>query len=430
MKVFLEPSADVRMILDRRYQLKNSEKYSVRLCVRLHGKEFSLTENPRIQLSPEEWEKIASSHLRDKRLKLIRDELERRKQRAKEIIAYLGSSITYESFRKAYLNAFNYKEYAGIQMRKNALIPFFKSVIQEYKTNKQYSSSDIQVDALQSFLGFDRKMDFCKITPDYLGKYEDYMMNKGISSSTIGMYLSVLRRVLNLAIDEGLYSREYYPFGVGKNKYQLPDGRFKKQAVNMPVLAKILNYKPTIVSERWALDMWTFSFFSNGMNLKDVFFLKKKDIQGDFFSFYREKTKRTHKKNREAVSVYIIPVLRSIIEKWGNKRNGIYLFNVLSEYMTDLEKYEEYKKAVRRVNYNMRKICRRLNIEKLTSYSARHSWGTTLEREGVPISFIQQGYGHSSIATTERYLAGFTNDQQIKVANMLARLTFKTLKNK
>ena len=27
MKVFLEPSADVRMILDRRYQLKNSEKY-------------------------------------------------------------------------------------------------------------------------------------------------------------------------------------------------------------------------------------------------------------------------------------------------------------------------------------------------------------------------------------------------------------------
>ena len=42
MKVFLEPSADVRMILDRRYQLKNSEKYSSLSSIKSNVYELSL----------------------------------------------------------------------------------------------------------------------------------------------------------------------------------------------------------------------------------------------------------------------------------------------------------------------------------------------------------------------------------------------------
>ena len=48
-----------------------------------------------------------------------------------------------------------------------------------------------------------------------------------------------------------------------------------------------------------------------------------------------------------------------------------------------------------------------INTENLTFYSARHSYATALDREGVSRAVISQALGHSSVKTTEIYLAAF-----------------------
>lgn len=65
-------------------------------------------------------------------------------------------------------------------------------------------------------------------------------------------------------------------------------------------------------------------------------------------------------------------------------------------------------------------IGKKLNLNiKLTTYVARHSWATLLMREGVPVSYISKGLGHSSLATTERYFGSFMQNQKIEAAELL-----------
>jgi len=61
-------------------------------------------------------------------------------------------------------------------------------------------------------------------------------------------------------------------------------------------------------------------------------------------------------------------------------------------------------------------------------HSLRHTFATTLESEGVPISRIKILLGHSDVATTCRYLHGSTKKAR-EAANSLA-LTRKKRKRK
>ena len=55
----------------------------------------------------------------------------------------------------------------------------------------------------------------------------------------------------------------------------------------------IINYTAKRDADEVAFDYWVFSFISNGMNFKDIAFLKYGNINGDFIEFRRAKTKRT-----------------------------------------------------------------------------------------------------------------------------------------
>lgn len=56
----------------------------------------------------------------------------------------------------------------------------------------------------------------------------------------------------------------------------------------------------------------------------------------------------------------------------------------------------------------------------LTTYVARHSWATIAKNEGVPVSIISEGLGHTSEKTTRIYLDSFTNDTMNRVNENVA----------
>ncbi|MBE9462825.1 tyrosine-type recombinase/integrase [Dyadobacter subterraneus] len=76
--------------------------------------------------------------------------------------------------------------------------------------------------------------------------------------------------------------------------------------------------------------------------------------------------------------------------------------------MTLREKKQAILRVITSVNYHMNKIATNLDIDvKINTYEARHSFATTLLRSDAPLAFISQSLGHSSMATTQRYLGSF-----------------------
>lgn len=81
-----------------------------------------------------------------------------------------------------------------------------------------------------------------------------------------------------------------------------------------------------------------------------------------------------------------------------------------------LNGYEEYQLALRRFNFHLKILGKRLGIKNdLSSYTLRHSWATTAKYTGASIEMISELLGHKSIKTTQIYLAGFNTTELAKV---------------
>lgn len=136
----------------------------------------------------------------------------------------------------------------------------------------------------------------------------------------------------------------------------------------------------------------------NGINFRDLLFLKYKNIRDGEVVFERSKTKGNMK---EALLIHasLTPMMEDIIARIGNKRVSpeTYIFRYAREGMTPME-----------ISSMVRKVI-----------SARHSFATILNKRGVDITFISESLGHNSLETTKTYLAGFDKDERRKISSFL-----------
>jgi integrase/recombinase XerD len=95
------------------------------------------------------------------------------------------------------------------------------------------------------------------------------MLNEGNSLTTVGMHLRSLRAVINKAITDGELGKNLYPFG--RRKYSPPKGAGNKRWPDDDKLRQLYNYDGEFTR---AKDFWLFSYFANGINIKDICLLK------------------------------------------------------------------------------------------------------------------------------------------------------------
>ncbi len=167
------------------------------------------------------------------------------------------------------------------------------------------------------------------------------MRNKGCSKSTVGIKLRLLRAIFNYAIDRlKIIKRDKcYPFG--RYKYQIPTSKNTKKSLEMDVVGKLYYYEPRCEEERKARDFWFFCYFGNGMNPKDIAFLKYKNIDGEYFTFERSKTERTTRADPKPITVFITEEMWAIIDTWANKERKPYnyIFPILEPEMNPLDQH-------------------------------------------------------------------------------------------
>lgn len=268
---------------------------------------------------------------------------------------------------------------------------------------------------------------FSHLTADFLTTYEQWMQHYGKTSqgklkpstgaslTTVGIYLRHVRAVVNDAIEAGLMSRDAYPFG--RNRYVIPAGSNVKKALPKDQIEQIKSYLPVPgTSEQRSHDLWLFSYFCNGANLTDICRLtwNRVDLKEGRITFVRQKTARSKKQNQTPIVAHLRPETIAIIDRWGtaDKRANGYVFPFLSDDMTDHQKKQIIHQTVKMTNKWMGKIAEQLGIEGDTnSYSARHSYATTLLKSKAPLAFISKSLGHTNLKTTESYLGSFDDEE-------------------
>lgn len=80
----------------------------------------------------------------------------------------------------------------------------------------------------RSIKAFKGNVLFSEITVSFLYQYENWMLSRGATKTTVGIVLRPLRSIFNEAIEDGIIKMEScYPFG--RKKYQIPTSRNLKK---------------------------------------------------------------------------------------------------------------------------------------------------------------------------------------------------------
>ncbi|PKK36523.1 hypothetical protein BWI96_11755 [Siphonobacter sp. SORGH_AS_0500] len=273
-----------------------------------------------------------------------------------------------------------------------------------------------------------------EVTPELLADYEGWMKRYGkssqspsgkpspASSTTIGIYLRHVRSMFNDAIDDGIISKDVYPFG--KKRYVIPAGKNTKKALDKADIDKIMAYECAPGMEQRSRDLWAFSYYSNGMNFADILHLRWKDIdkKKNKIVFIRKKTARTRKADQLKIQAMLFEESWAIIKRWKNTDNrpDAYVFPFLEETMDAIRQRAIIRQVIKVTNKYMTKIAEAVGVEgDVKTYAARHSFATILLRSEAPIAFISQSLGHANIATTEAYLGSFDDEKTKKYLEAL-----------
>ncbi len=305
----------------------------------------------------------------------------------------------------------------------------YDNVIQRKNKNNEVSTAlsyQHSLQSLKSFLDHNgyknaERLSFYEVNKDWLNNYEKYMTNVlNRSLTTVGIYLRNLRAIFNLAIEENEIEKEIYPFG--KRKYQIPAPRNVKKALSNEQLKILFESKPETPEQQKAKDFFFFSYACNGMNIKDIALMKRKDIKDDSITFYRAKTINTTKANLKPIKAYLNDFTMEIIDMYGNQRKGSnqLVFDIISDNLNAAEQKNKINNFTRFVNQHLKALAESIGLPKeISTYWARHSFATNSIRKGASMEFIQESLGHGNLNTTMSYFAGFDDDRKKEFAQHL-----------
>lgn len=392
---------------------KNNGKYPAKLRVTYNRNQryFAIDNKERIyDFTPAEFDKVTGSKPRGD-YKEIQLEFSLIEEKARKIIDKLPE-FSFEDFKSLW----------GIKGASSNIISFYDERfkhLEEKESEQRWNFHNTKI-LLLKYTKKEKYIDFRQITPLMLEKFEKWMLNEGYKISTTSTYIGTIRSMFNEAIKQYAIPEDIYPFG--KGKYIIPQVTSSKRALSTNEIKAIYEYKAEPLSAvDYAKDFWLLTYLGNGMNMVDICRLKWKDVKNDTFSFIRHKTKEKNKALR-TVTVAITDDIRRIFDKWENKDKSPdnYVFPFLTEGLSIKQVNTKVRYRVAKVNEGLEVICKDLGIDrKLTTYSARHSFATTLKRSQISTEYISESLGHANLDITKRYLDSFENEQRQEIAKHL-----------
>lgn len=277
-----------------------------------------------------------------------------------------------------------------------------------------------------------KKLYVKELTPDYLKAFQKWAlgtnyiieknkdkMAKTYSVTTLNMYLTRVKAIINSLTETGVLHITKNPFG--KGKYVIPKSRSAKRPLEHDEIMLMVNYQSEDDKEIFARDMFIFSYLANGMNFYDIFKLKWSDIKGDAFYFVRQKT--SAKLPDKQIRVFLNPKIQSIIDLHGSKKLGnSYIFNVVPWGASKDVEQKKIRSYISGVNVKLKKIAVTLGITSdISTYFARHTFATMMHDLGASMNTIKDVIGHEDIKSTQNYIGAEKKERLIELQERLLK---------
>lgn len=182
-----------------------------------------------------------------------------------------------------------------------------------------------QMNKFLAFLGGDILLE--EITTRTITDYERWLRQQDISDAYIGMQLTMVKVMLNMAIKHGLVRYERHPCSFYKPVTPEP----REMDISVEELRRIRDYETVFKGERKARDMFMLSYYLGGINLIDLLTYDFRDKT--MLEYIRTKTRNKKKTNR-TVSFSIPDEALPIIQKYMNAKTGHLDFGTKGSYDT------------------------------------------------------------------------------------------------
>lgn len=288
---------------------------------------------------------------------------------------------------------------------------FFDTIKKELRLTGNLKNADMYYEGKRALLKYKPNINlgFTEIDYNFLKGYETYLLGvRKVMPSTVRVYVRTLRAMYREAMRRGYIDMMYYPFRgeLNPSGYSMAGLKCKSQprAITAEDMEKIKNFdhkKYPKLSR--AVNLFIFSYYAFGINLKDISGLKKSNIYGNELRYKRAKTGEEFCFELNAEALRLIGHFSSDSE---------YLFPILADFhKTAQQQKDRIHKVQGQVNKSLKKAAEVSGINvNLTFYVARHTMATTLKRKQVSTNVIQQVMGHKDGRTTEIYLAKFGSE--------------------
>lgn len=186
------------------------------------------------------------------------------------------------------------------------------------------------------------------ISPHFLSSFEKHLKEKGIGSRGVNLYLSTIRKIYNIIMDE--YEYKGYEFRYPFRKYKIPKAVYgETSALTKDQLSLLINSELKGVLANRARDLFVISLLTLGTNAKDLYVLDKSGV-GDRIEYNRSKTKDV-RDDGAFISIKVEPELIPYLGKYRGSKKAL----ILSEWYSTPPKLNEgirrgLKQAIKQIN--------------------------------------------------------------------------------
>jgi integrase/recombinase XerD len=327
------------------------------------------------------------------------DMLRTYEQRAADVIRSFerdGLAFSFEVFERA---VFTGKDKSGGGALK--LVDYLRSIKAELREAGKFGNSTFYGSTADVIRAFRPKATLSDLNEDWLTKFEAWQRReRGMADGGVSVNMRVLRSACNRAVKSKLMPADWYPFAAYSLSH-LQSGNVKR-AISLEEMRRLESLEVDAF-DRFALDLFLFSFYCRGMNFADIAELTVGSIRDMRIVYERKKTGKSY-------SVPVSAKAGAILDRY-RRRGEDYLFPIFTTgaHTTDQQKFNRTHKVKAQVNAALKRLAVMAGISPVgfVFYSARHSYATALKMRGVGVEMIAEALGHSDIKTTELYLKSF-----------------------
>ena len=255
----------------------------------------------------------------------------------------------------------------------------FLSTLQSESRIKSYKLYKTAISHFNRFLKKEHDIPLEQIRPSHIHQYQNFLEKRELSSTTVRIYLTLIKVILNYAIKMDYIHYKVHPFAA----CILPSSRIRNLDLTVDELKSLRDVSLKEQNLLIVRDLFMLTYYLGGINLKDLldYHFEENNL---ILSYIRHKTYRTkHGENEIVFSIQ--PEAQQIISKYRTDK-GFLKFGP----------YESYNKVYSLIYRYLTRISREAGItSSISYYSARKSFAQHGYNIGIQIETIEYCIGHS-----------------------------------